>query len=197
MDDGRVPALPPMAMAAEGWDTAWTDGAGSEAGSCGLARVAWAAWFGEVGGQQAGPVPGAQSAQRAELYAAVMVASVARAGLVVVTDSQYVAQGIGRLGGRLRPPEGTHADRWAVLWPAARAGKLRARWVPAHRLSPDPPLLSEQDWKGNREADRLAGGTLARLRPDPGLRATALQAEQHYLAAVAVGSAALNVGALI
>ena len=190
----RLPALAPLALAAdeEEWETAWIDGAGSEAASCGLARVAWAYHFGEGGRAQAGQVPGAQSVQRAELYAAVMAATAARCRLLVVTDSQYVAHGIGRIPGRLRPPEGQHADLWAVLWAAARGGGLRARWVPAHRPAPDPPLLSELDWHGNGEADRLAAGALVRLRPDPELRAAAMQAEQLYAAAVAVGSAALE-----
>ena len=187
-----VQELPPAAMAEEGWDTAWTDGAGTEAGSCGLARVAWAFHMGRDGRSQAGPVPGAQSVQRAERCAVVMAAVVAPRGLLVVTDSQYVANGTERLRGRLRPPEGKHADLWAALWPAVRRGKLQARWVPAHRPAPDPPLLTELDWVGNRAADRLAGEALARLRPDPGLRAAALRAEQQYLAAVAVGSAALE-----
>ena len=69
---------------------------------------------------------------------------------------------------------------------------LRARWVPAHRPAPDPPLLSEMDWLGNGEVDRLAGEALVQLRPDPELRAAAMQAEQRYSAAVAVGSAALE-----
>ena len=42
VDRAQPPSLPPTAMAAEGWEVAWTDGAGSEAGSCGLARVTWA-----------------------------------------------------------------------------------------------------------------------------------------------------------
>ena len=95
--------------------TAWTDGAGAEAGSCGLARVAWAFHMGRDGRSQAGPVPGAQSVQRAELYAVVMAAVVAPGGLLVVTDSQYVANGSERSRGRLRPPEGKHADLWAYL----------------------------------------------------------------------------------
>ena len=77
-------------------------------------------------------------------------------------------------------------------WSAARGGGLRARWVPAHRPYPDPPLLTEMDWHGNGEAGRLAGEALIRLRPDPALRAAALQAEHEYAAVVAVGSAALE-----
>ena len=189
---GPLPPEGPLASAAACWETAWTDGAGTAPASCGLARATWAVHFGAGGRASAGPVPGAQSVQRAELFAAVQAVAFARGPVCVVTDSQYVARGVERLLGWPRPPEWVRSDLWARLWRAAHAGVLVARWVPAHRGRPDPPLLSEADWRGNAEADRRAGDALRAAQPPPHHVAAALDAELHYAAAVAVGSAALE-----
>ena len=173
-------------------ETAWTDGAGHAAASCGLSRATWAVHFGGCDRASAGPVPGAQSVQRAELYAAVQAVALAHGPVRVVTDSQYVANGIMRLPGRPRPPEWKHADLWVRLWQAARAGVLSARWVPAHRERPEPPLLSAADWRGNAEADRLAGVALRAAQALPATVDAALAAEAMYFAAVHVGAAALE-----
>ena len=160
-----------LALAGPRAEAAWTDGAACDAGSCGLGRAAWAVHFGAGGRALAGPVPGSQTAQRAELFAAAVAASLARGPLLIVTDSQYVAAGTGQLSFRLRLLDRRHADLWQVLWRAARGGGLSTRWVPSHRDRPDPPLLSEADWVGNAEAGRLAGAVLSGLRPEPALRA--------------------------
>ena len=98
-----VAVLRPRARVGGGLVTAWTDGAGSRAASCGLTRAAWGAHFSDGSGPLWGGVPGPQSVQRAELYAVVVAASVIPGPLLVVTDSQYVARGVSRLVGRLRP----------------------------------------------------------------------------------------------
>ena len=185
-------ALPLLAPADLPWVTAWTDGAGSHPASCRIARAAWAVHFGPGQRSLSGSVPGPQSAQRAELFAAVMAASVSAGPLLVVTDPQYVARGVQRLRGWLRPPEWKHAGLWHLLWAAAAQGGLSARWVPAHRDGPGPPLLSLVDWEGNAEAGRLVGVALAAAQPPPQLVATAAAAELAYSAAVAVGAAALE-----
>ena len=171
---------------------AWTDGAGSRPASGGLERAAWGVHFSAGSGPRAGPVPGSQSVQRAELYAAVVAASSVPGPLLVVSDSQYVVRGIHRLRGRLRPPEWKHADLWHHLWCAALLGGLDARWVPAHRAGPDPPLLSKGDWVGNAGADKLAGQALLAAQPPYALVAAAEAAEERYHAVVAVGAAALE-----
>ena len=138
-----LPPQAPLASAAGAPETAWSDGSGCAAASCGLARASWAVHFGHGDRASAGPVPGAQSVQRAELYAAVQAVALARGPVLVVTDSQYVANGVARLQGRPRPPEWRHADLWARLWRAAHGGVLSARWVPAHRDRPDPPCFPQ------------------------------------------------------
>ena len=102
-----APLPPPHPLRASASDTvtiAWTDGAGSRPASCGLTRAAWGVRFSPGPGPLRGPVPGAQSVQRAELFAAAVAASAIPGPLVLVTDSQHVARGVQRLGGRLRPP---------------------------------------------------------------------------------------------
>ena len=69
--------------------TAWADGAACDVGSEGLASAAWAVHFGIGAVAQAGAVTGAQTAQRAELFAAVMAVSLAKGPLTIVTDSQW------------------------------------------------------------------------------------------------------------
>ena len=172
--------------------TAWTDGSGSRPASCGLTRAAWGVHFSSAAEALSGPVPGAQTVQRAELFAAVIATTAVPGPLLIVTDSRYVADGIHRLGGRLWPPEWKHADLWYHLWVAGSGGGLVARWVPAHREHPDPPLLSRADWVGNARADRLAGLALMASQPPYALVHAAEEAERHYLAAVAVGAAALE-----
>ena len=54
-------------------EVAWTDAAASRARVPSLARAAWAARFGVGDREASGPVPGAQTGQRAELYVALEV----------------------------------------------------------------------------------------------------------------------------
>ena len=171
---------PPGVLAAPRWlgeqpahPTVWAGGAGSKASSCGLARAAWAFCSTDSGLAAAGPVPGHQTAQRAELFAAFQALAAHGGRACLVTDSQYVARGIARLPGWPRPPDWKHSDIWEALHPAARSGDLIARWVPAHRDGPGPPLLSHADWLGNAEADRLAGAALLAAQPGAALVAAA------------------------
>jgi hypothetical protein len=106
------------------------------------------------------------------------------------TRSMLPAASSVSVGGSGRP--NGHAGLWHLLWAAAAQGGLSARWVPAHRDGPSPPLLSLVDWEGNAEAGRLVGVALAAAHPPPQLLATAAAAELAYSAAVAVGAAALE-----
>ena len=70
--------------------------------------------------------------------------------------------------------------------------EAHARWVPAHRLAPAPPILTERDWRGNAKADALATQALAAAQPPESLLAAALRADAEYKAAVHVGAAVLE-----
>eukprot|EP00974_Lingulodinium_polyedra_P019900 1923042-Lingulodinium_polyedra.AAC.1 len=81
-----------------------------------MARAAWAVHVpGEGGGVWAGPVQGAQTAQRGELLAAVAACRAAPRGFLLVTDSRYVRDGVCRLRDGEDPAEWRHADLWALI----------------------------------------------------------------------------------
>ena len=101
----------------------------------------WAVFRGADGPVMSGLVLGAQTVQRAELFAVVVVAGAARGPLRIVTDSQYVARSIAKLRAWPWPPEWRHADPWRLLWHAARLGALAASWIPAHRPRPETPVV--------------------------------------------------------
>ena len=54
---------------------------------------------------------------------------------------------------------------WEALWGEGLGDKVWAKWVPAHRRKPDPPVLTALDWVGNAAADRLAGEAADRAAP--------------------------------
>ena len=84
-----------------------------------MARAAWACWFGPGSPlNAAGPVPGLQTIQRAELCAALQAACRRGGPLLIVTDSRYVARGIAALRVRCGAPDALHGDLWARLWAA-------------------------------------------------------------------------------
>eukprot|EP00974_Lingulodinium_polyedra_P074667 7235661-Lingulodinium_polyedra.AAC.1 len=81
-----------------------------------MARAAWAIHVpGDGGGGWAGPVQGAQTAQRGELMAAVAATLAMPRGFLLVTDSRYVRDGIYRLRDGEDPSEWRHADLWALV----------------------------------------------------------------------------------
>eukprot|EP00974_Lingulodinium_polyedra_P049023 4712989-Lingulodinium_polyedra.AAC.1 len=60
-----------------------------------MARAAWAIHVpGAAGGTWAGPVQGSQTAQRAELMAAVAAARAVPRAFLLLTDSKYARDGI-------------------------------------------------------------------------------------------------------
>ena len=138
-------------------------------------RAAWAVRFRDhrVG---PGPVPGAQTAQRADLYAALQAAAMRRGALMIVTDLRYVSGGFQAMAVRRSLPFSTRQDLWAAAVALGGGRVALARWVPAHRRAPDPPLLSAGDWAGNARADALATQALARSQPPDVLLAAALAA---------------------
>ena len=104
--------------------------------------------------------------------------------LLIVTDSQYVARGLKKLREGSMGFEGKHGELWAALRDAGGGDEVWARWIPAHREQPDPPLLTEEDWRGNHRADKAAGAAVCAALCDP---ATAQLAFRRELQAKAVG----------
>ena len=110
----------------------------------------------------------------------------------LVTDSRYVSGGFQALAIQVAPPFHTYQDLWAAASALGGGGRdVTARWVPAHRPAPSPPLLSEDVWVVNAHADRLATQALAECQPPDIILAAALSADMEYRAAAAIGSAAL------
>ncbi|CAK0871689.1 unnamed protein product [Prorocentrum cordatum] len=101
----------------------------------------------------AGPVDGLQTAQRAEVTAAVAAARVVGGPIAASAD----------------PRDGEHADLWHSLVDAVRSGRLRARWVPAHKTPAEAHRLglSERDRLGNAAANGNAGAAAASRAPPP------------------------------
>ena len=194
LPDPAAPELP------QGRVRAWTDGSCLRPADPLLARAGWGLRLeGLPGGRLEihGPVDGRQTAQRAELWAAVHACSQARAPLDVVTDSRFVARGVAALRGGANPVDWQHADLWEAIAPHCRSGLLRARWVKAHlsRAEATDRGMSEADWAGNAAADRLAdAGAQARLPPPALLQQRLRQLEA--LAAVQRAVAAVELAAL-
>ena len=108
-------------------------------------------------------MPGARTAQRVELCAVVQAARRRRGPLLLVTESQYAADGVGRLAARRGGADGLHGDLWAALW-AARGGCEGAAgpFPPSRARAPgsSPPTWSgfEDDGKG-LECPLVTAGT--------------------------------------
>ena len=69
-----------------------------------------------------------------------------------------------------------HADLWAHIAAHARARRVVARWVKAH-LTLEQAIArghSQEDWQGNRAADRAAGRAAERRMPDGCVRSLAV-----------------------
>ena len=174
-----APALPPGAQA--GRCRAWTDGACVHPADPLLARAGWGLRLERPGAPLAehrGPVDGAQTAQRAELTAALSAVSLAGSPVEIITDSQYVRNGMVALRGGASPRDWTHADLWSLLEPYCQTGFAIARWVKGHldAAAAAERGVSEEDRRGNAEADRLAGEAAeARLPATNLLQARAVQ----------------------
>ena len=115
--------------------TVYSDGACLYPDDPFLARAAWGLSFVLADGAElsvAGPVGGSQTAQRAEVTAAL--AAVCAIGTVIdlVSDSRYVVNGVAAIAAGVEADEWRHADLWMRIAPHARSGHLRARWTPAH-----------------------------------------------------------------
>jgi hypothetical protein len=98
-----------------------------------------------------------------------------------VSDSRYVVNGVAALAAGASPAEWKHADLWERLAPHARAGRLRARWTPAHLDQADYAKrgLDEKDRIGNAAADVAAGAAaLARGPAEDLVAARTAEVEQ-------------------
>ena len=134
--ESEDPQLPPQAALLPGAPrrTVWSDGACLHPADPLLARAAWGLRCSDRGEPNlVGPVEGPQTAQRAEVTAAAAAARVTGAPVDLVTDSQYVANGCAKIAAGAEVHEWEHADLWRQLAGVVRSGRLRARWVPAHK----------------------------------------------------------------
>jgi ribonuclease HI len=123
-----------------------------------LARAAWGLRCdGLHEPNYGGPVDGSQTAQRAEVTAVVAATRVVGSPIDLATDSANIAAGAD-------VAEWEHADLWQQLVDPVRSGRLRARWVPAHKTAAQAQHLgvSERDRLGNAAADGNAGAAAAR-----------------------------------
>ncbi|CAK0881315.1 unnamed protein product [Prorocentrum cordatum] len=110
-----------------------------------------------------GPVDGLQTAQRADVTAAVAAARVAGGPVDFAWDSQCAARGCAKIEAGADPRDWAHADLWHSLVDAVRSGRLWARWVPAHKTPAEARRLglSERGRFGNAAADGNAGAAAA------------------------------------
>ena len=195
--------LPPQAelQPAAACATVWTDGACLRPTDPLLARAAWG--LRAAGLEQcnwAGPVSGAQTAQRAEVTAALAASRLLGGPADVVSDSKYVVDSCAKnaAGACVRGWE--HADLWEQLAPHVRSGRLAARWVPAHKTEAEARCLgvSERDRLGNAAADSNAGAAARARMPGEGLLAERrialgrLDAAQRVLAAAQLAAHAAD-----
>jgi ribonuclease HI len=146
--------------------TVYSDGACVHPSDPLLARAAWGVHVVAVGGRRralGGPVGGQQTAQRAEVTAALAAVGVVDCGVDLVSDSRYVVNGVAALAAGARCDEWRHADLWTQLAPHVRSGRLRARWTPAHLDAEACAArgLAETDRVGNAAADAAAGSAAA------------------------------------
>ncbi len=71
--------------------------------------------------------------------AALAAAGASDRPLLIVSDSQYVVRGCGRLAARAGAPDARHGDLWAALWALGGGETVLARWAPARRPARAPP----------------------------------------------------------
>jgi len=129
-----------------------------------LACAVWSVFWGPQDPRNgAGQVFGAQTAQRGELEAVTRAAEQRRGLLDVGTDSQFVVDGMVKLGRGRDLSDEVHGDLWERLRAAGGGTEVVTHKVPAHQPRPDPPRLTVADWAGNAAADAAATAALRRL----------------------------------
>jgi ribonuclease HI len=152
--------------------TVWTDGACLHPADPYLARAGWGLRLdSEEPLNMGGPVSGAQTAQRAEVTAALAACLVTTDLVDLVTDSDYVRKSVSKLAAGASADGWRHADLWALIAPHVRSGRIRARWVRAHcsAAAAREQGISERDRLGNAAADSNAGGAALQCLPPPGV----------------------------
>jgi ribonuclease HI len=150
----------------------WSDGSCLHPLDPLLARAAWGIRVQGVGGGEprdfAGPVGGDQTAQRAEVAAALAAARAVDQPIELVSDSRWVVRSIAALAAGACPAEWRHADLWEQLRPYIKQGRVVARWTPAHKDAEEYARrgLMEEDRLGNDAADNNAkAAALTRMPP--------------------------------
>ena len=109
-------------------------------------------------GQMHGPLPGMlQTAQRAEVMAVLKGLEAVQQDLIVVSDSRYVVDTLGKTREEALKPGAIHRDLWEAIW--IHRDRIRGVvWIKAHQAREQ--ALSggwrEEDWQGNSYADQLA-----------------------------------------
>ena len=167
------PGLPVEQLAVEAPRTkVWSDGSCVHPLDPILARAAWGLRVdgarGAPAADLAGPVDGVQTAQRAEVTAALAAVRAVSQPIELVTDSRYVVRSLASIAAGTCPAEWRHADIWTQLASHAQQGRIIARWVPAHKTAEEYASkgLREEDRVGNAAADKNCGEAAnARLPP--------------------------------
>ena len=133
-----------------------------------MARAAWGLLLEGPHGasDHSGPVDAAQTAQRAELTAAVQTVSLAGAPVEVITDSRFVRNGVAALRAGACYLDWAHSDLWERIAEHSRSGFLTARWVKGHTTAEEALArgLSEEDRAGNA-ATQPTGWQAQRPKP--------------------------------
>ena len=183
--DPRLPAPTPPRVGAR--QSVHSDGACLHPTDPLLARAGWGLHI-AVAGQPArvlgGPVGGPQTAQRAEVTAAMAAIGAVDTDIDLVSDSRYVVNAVASIAAGACVEEWAHADLWVCIVPHVRSGRLRARWTPAHLQAAEYAErgLDEGDRLGNAAADAAAGAAAAARLPPPAIIAARgkqlLQVEQ-------------------
>jgi ribonuclease HI len=183
--DPQLPAPVPVAPAALR-RVVWSDGSCVHPLDPLMARSAWGLRVDANGDEGrafdlAGPVDGPQTAQRAEVTAALAAVQSVAEPVELVSDSRWVVNSVAALIAGACPAEWRHADLWEKIVPHVQSGKLRARWTPAHQSAEEylERGLAERDRLGNAAADANAGvAAAARLPPDAIVAARKRQVDQ-------------------
>ena len=189
------PQFPPQALVQPGLprSTVWSDGGCLHPTDPLLARAAWGLRCEAL--EQCnwgGPVQGKQTAQRAEVSAAVAALRAVGGPIDLASDSQYVVKACARITAGADVSEWEHADLWSEIAPEVRSGRLVARWVPAHKNETEARRLglAERDRLGNAAADSNAGAVARRRLPERSLIRQRLASLAQLEAAQRVMSAA-------
>ena len=169
-DDPQLPV--PQLLRPGDRQVVYSDGACLHPADPLLARAAWGIHVAVAGAGPArtlgGMVDGQQTAQRAEVTAALAAVGAVGKDIELVSDSRYVVNGIASIAAGASAAEWAHADLWSCIVPHVRSGRLRARWTPAHLQAAEYAErgLAEADRLGNAAADAAAGAAAeARLPP--------------------------------